>query len=221
MKKMIRVFIYIIGLFIITIGINLSIVSKLGISPVSSFTLPISQTLSISLGTITTITYIIFVIIQYCLLRDKFKMKSILQIPFSIVFGIFVDITGIWLESIQLTTYFSQFVILILSILICAIGATMYIAMDIVSNAPEGLQLSICEKFGLQFSTVKIISDCVFVLIGFTIALMFLDGNTTIREGTILSALLTGKIIGFLANKFSPILTRMAFDNESEATMIY
>lgn len=87
MKLVNRVGLYFIGLFIITIGINLSIISGLGISPVSAFTLPLSEAVNISLGTITIITYVIFVLIQILVLKKNFKKKNLLQAAFSFAFG--------------------------------------------------------------------------------------------------------------------------------------
>ena len=220
MKNITRFIIYIFGLLIITIGINLSIVSGLGISPVSAFTLPLSQTIQMSLGTVTTIIYIIFVLIQFALLKKQFKKKNILQVPFSVVFGFFVDLTGSYMKGITLNSYLSQFIVLLISILICAIGATLYIAMDIVPNAPEGLQLAICERFHKPFSKIKMASDCIFVLLGFIIAILFLDGVTAIREGTILSALLTGQLIGMFAKKLNPILHQITFQDGEVSTSL-
>ena len=96
----------------------------------------------------------------------------------------------------------------------------MYIAVDIVPNAPEGLQLSICERFDLPFSKVKMVSDCVFVAIGLCISFMFLNGVTAIREGTILSALFTGKLIGLFSKRMNPVLQKIAFDDTKQGKMI-
>ena len=132
MKLVNRVGLYFIGLFIITIGINLSIISGLGISPVSAFTLPLSEAVNISLGTITIVTYVIFVLIQILVLKKNFKKKNLLQAPFSFAFGFFVDFTGQMLSGLNPQTYTSQFILMILGIIICAFGATIYIIMDIV-----------------------------------------------------------------------------------------
>ncbi|WP_346678510.1 hypothetical protein [Erysipelatoclostridium sp. An173] len=75
MKLVNRVGLYFIGLFIITIGINLSIISGLGISPVSAFTLPLSEAVNISLGTITIVTYVIFVLIQILVLKKILRKR--------------------------------------------------------------------------------------------------------------------------------------------------
>lgn len=220
MKNLFRIVIYIFGLCIITIGINLSIVSGLGISPVSAFTVPLSQLIKISLGTVTTACYVVFVVVQYLILGKRFKKKNLLQSPFSMVFGIFVDMTGSWMVNIVPDTYTEKLTVLIISILVCAIGATLYIAMDIVSNAPEGLQLSFCERFKIPFSRVKMISDCLFVFVGFCISIFFLNGVTAIREGTVLSALLTGKLIGVFAKKLNPVLYRVAFNKDAKVASI-
>lgn len=220
MKLVNRVGLYFIGLFIITIGINLSIISSLGISPVSAFTLPLSEAVNISLGTITIITYVIFVLIQILVLKKNFKKKNLLQAPFSFAFGFFVDFTGQMLSGLNPQTYTSQFILMILGIIICAFGATIYIIMDIVPNAPEGLNLALSERLNMPFSKIKIICDCLFVLIGVIISLIFLGGVTAIREGTLISALLTGKLIGLFTKWFEPGLKKIAFNDNDEKQLL-
>ena len=211
MKHINRIAVYVLGLFIITVGINLSIKSGLGSSPVSAFILPVSQITNMNLGTVTTACYVLFVLIQMVLLKKEFHIKHILQIPFSMMFGMFIDVTGTFMDYLQMENYLMQFMALLISILLCAIGAAMYIAMDIVPNAPEGLQLSFCKRFQLPFSKVKIVSDCMFVSLGLMISLIFVGTIGAIREGTILSALCTGKLIKLISKVISPTLQRMAF----------
>ena len=50
LKYLIRFGLYFFGLFIISVGINLAILSNLGVSPVSAFTVPLSHAVHISLG---------------------------------------------------------------------------------------------------------------------------------------------------------------------------
>lgn len=215
MKMWIRILLYLFGLFMITIGINLSIISVLGISPVSAFTYPLSEASQISLGTITVTTYTILVLIQWMLLKDQFKKKDLLQIPFSICFGFFVDLTGRMLQFLQVDSYMSRMIIMLTGVVICAIGATIYITMDIVPNAPEGFNLAIAQRFQLSFSKSKILSDCMFISIGAIISLISFGGIIAIREGTLISALLTGKLIGVFTRRMEPILKKIAFEEYS------
>lgn len=48
------------------------------------------------------------------------------------------------------------------------------------------------------------------------LSLLFIGNISTIREGTILSALLTGKIIGMLSKPCTPWLKKVAFYDAKE-----
>lgn len=216
MKLVNRILLYLLGLFIITVGINLSIISALGISPVSAFTYPLSQATGISLGLITIMTYSALVLIQVILLGKQFRPKDLLQAPFSICFGFFVDLTGRMLAFLHPESYPERFALMLAGIVICALGATTYIIMDIVPNAPEGFNLAVSKRFQMPFSRAKILSDCLFVLTGVVISLLSFGRITAIREGTIFSALLTGKLIGIFTKFMEPALHRLAYDEPEE-----
>lgn len=96
MKYIIRLTLYFAGLFILALVINLAIKSNLGVSPVSALPLSISNITSSSLGTVTICVYTLFAFAQILILRREFKLKSLLQIFFSFVFGFFVDFTSIY-----------------------------------------------------------------------------------------------------------------------------
>lgn len=63
---------------------------------------------------------------------------------------------------------------MMLGIVICALGATIYMIMDIVPNTPEGFNLALAEKFNILFSKAKIISDLLFIAVGTIISLVFI-----------------------------------------------
>lgn len=206
MKYAKRIVLYLAGLFIITVGINCSIISGLGVSPVSAFTYPLSEATNISLGIVTFVTYTGLVLIQWVMLGKQFKKKDFFQIPFSMCFGFFVDLTGRMLVFIQPAGYISRFFIMLIGVVICAFGAAIYITMDIVPNAPEGFNLAVSKKFSIPFSKSKILSDWVFILLGIIISLSVIRNIIGIREGTLISALLTGKLVGiFLKYMESPL----------------
>lgn len=166
LKSIIRFGLYLLGLFIISIGINLAILSDLGVSPVSAFIVPLSRALSVSVGTVTSVCYSAFVLIEIVVLGRRFRWKNLLQVPFSIVFGGFVDLVGSVLSAIQLPNYAARFAVMLLGVAACAVGAVVYIAMDVVPNPSEGLILAFCERFGFPFGRLKIVTDCIFVALG-------------------------------------------------------
>ncbi|PXX54259.1 putative membrane protein YczE [Hungatella effluvii] len=219
MKHFNRITLYLFGLFVITIGINLSIISALGVSPVSAFTYPLSEATGISLGTVTVVTYVSLVLIQWGMLGSRFKKKNLLQAPFSFCFGFFVDLTGRALAFIRPQDYMQQFGIMLSGVVVCAFGAAVYIIMDIVPNAPEGFNLSLSERFRIPFSRSKVLSDLMFIGIGVIISLASAGKVTAIREGTLISALLTGHIVGFFMKYLEKPLKKAAFEDKQMDNM--
>lgn len=132
MKQINRILLYFAGLFIIALGINLAILSNLGVSPVSAFTVPLSEAVNIDLGTVTAVCYAGFVLIEIIVLGKRFRPKNLLQIPFSIVFGFFINFIGMQLSHITLPNYGVRLVVMLVGIVTCAAGAAVYITMDIV-----------------------------------------------------------------------------------------
>ena len=80
---------YFIGLFVMTIGIALSVKSNLGVSPVSSIPYTMTCVWGIEMGKATILFHIVLVLIQIALLRKKFKPAQLLQILVGVVFGYF------------------------------------------------------------------------------------------------------------------------------------
>ena len=216
MKQVVRFSLYFVGLFAIALGINLAILSDLGVSPVSAFTVPLSQAVHMRLGIVTCVCYSVFVLFDISVLGKRFRLKNLLQVPFSIVFGFFVDFIGSLFSAITLPDYAIRFVVMMVGVVACAVGAVMYIAMDVVTNPPEGLILVFCERFDIPFGRLKIVTDCIFVTLGILLSVLFLGGVGDIREGTVISAILTGKIISWLTKRWQPGLRRLAFPREEK-----
>ena len=62
-----RLVVYCIGLFLMAVGVSISIKSDLGVSPVNSIPYVVSEIVkSISMGTWTTIIYCVFILTQLC-----------------------------------------------------------------------------------------------------------------------------------------------------------
>ena len=133
MKQINRILLYFAGLFIIALGINLAILSNLGVSPVSAFTVPLSEAVNIDLGTVTAVCYAGFVLI---------------------------------------------------------------------------------EIFEKAYGPLKILTDCIFVALGILVSLACLGGISAIREGTILSALVTGKMTGIFLSHWKAPLQKIAFEQQ-------
>lgn len=205
-----RLGIYCLGLWVLAVGIALSVNCKLGVSPVSSLPYVLSQIVNVSLGTCTTIVYSVYILAQMVMSR-KFQPMLLLQLVFSTLFGYFVDAAKFLLGDFCLPTYFGQLVMLAASILLIGFSLVLYIDVKIAPMPAEGLVGCIAEKTGKPFSNMKTMFDCASVAAAIVLSLLFLGKLSGIREGTILTALLAGRMMGFLRKWIGPWIGKVCF----------
>ncbi|MEI3178562.1 MAG: hypothetical protein V8S31_09860 [Lachnospiraceae bacterium] len=72
----IRLVVYLIGLFIMTLGISMSVKSNLGVSPVSSIPYTITCITGLEMGKATILFHIVLVALQFVILRGAFQIKK-------------------------------------------------------------------------------------------------------------------------------------------------
>lgn len=197
-----RILLYILGLFLLSLGVALSIRSNLGVSPTSSVPYVLSSITGYTIGSVTLAFFLVLILAQKIILGREFQSKNYLQIFFSSVFGLFTDLS-LWITiTIIPTNYFVSLIILFISIILIGIGISFILITDIIMNAPEGFCNSISYKWEIKFSKVKITYDILSVIVSITLALIFIGEVTQIREGTIIAALFVGKIVGFIIEKY-------------------
>lgn len=199
MKNLNRIIMYIIGMLLLALGGILAIKSNLGASPVSSLPLSISKVSKMSLGTATTILYSTYVLLQIIILKREFNIIQILQILFAILFGKIMNIFNL-IININIDNFYIRLVICILSCYITAIGISFTVKANIVPIAPDGLTQVISKKIKVDFGKTKIYFDCTVVLLSIIVLFLNNKGLEGLGIGTILSALLVGKILERLKN---------------------
>ena len=223
----IRLLIYVVGLFIITIGINISKLSALGISPVSSIPAVLADIIeNVSLGNMVIVVYCVLVLAQLVVLRKKFKWKNVLGVPVALIFGLMVDFTGVAAYNIKIGTIdlgipytfngllmnfpkpanvFMQFVYLFASMIIIGIGVFIYLRPKLVPMPAEGLAAAISEVSQKPFGNCKTLVDVSLIVIALVIQVIsdgfgsLWIGKGIVGIGTILAAIFVGQIVKLLS----------------------
>ena len=154
-----RLGIYCLGLLILAFGIALAVNSNLGVSPISSLPFVLSQIIHISLGTCTTLIYILYILLQMVVTR-KFRPALLLQLVFSTIFGYFVDAAKLIVGDFMLPTYFGQLAMLAVSIFLISLSLVLYIDVKLTPMPAEGLISCIADRTGKSFPKIKTIFDC-------------------------------------------------------------
>ena len=206
-----RVGIYCLGLMLIALGVAVSVNSNLGISPVNSLPYVISLIVNVPLGTCVTVIFCFYILLQFLILRRQFNPIELLQIVFSTIFGYFVDFAKALVGNWALPGYIGQLIMLVISILLIALGVLLYMEVQLVPMPMEGLSATIAKKLNMPFHTMKTIVDCIVVVTGVLLSFTILGRLEGIREGTIITAAITGKVIGLMKKPLSPIITKICF----------
>ena len=189
-----------LGLVIVALGVGISIKSNLGISPPSCPpTILNLRWEGISVGTFTWMMHLVLILLQMAILRKKFKLEYLMQIPAAFVFGYMCD-AAIWLFDAftPCTSYPAQIGLCLLGVLLTAIGIKLEVVGKGWILAGDQTVVVLSDTLQKPFSTMKVLFDVAFVLITmafswFAFGLRTGNGTTVvIREGTLILALLTG-----------------------------
>ncbi|MBR1769484.1 MAG: cytidylate kinase family protein, partial [Bacteroidales bacterium] len=203
----------IIALFIVALGTSLTIRSDFGSSPISAppYVLSSAPGGSLSLGTVTILMHIVFILIQWILLKRDFNKIQFLQVFAGIFFGLFIDVT-MWLTSpLQtynscggLLSYILRFAELFVGGAVMAYGIGMEVKCNVIMLAGEGLQYAISKVSKQDFGKIKIIVDtslvCISVLLSFIIFHKW--RWDMIGIGTLISMFYVGFAVKKIENKF-------------------
>lgn len=207
----IRVAIYCFALLLMALGVALSVNSNLGVSPVNSLPYVVSRILNVQMGACVTVIFCFYILLQVIMLRREFQLVQLLQIVFSTIFGYFVDFAKMLVGDFAIPTYFGQLAMLAASIVLIALGVLMYMDVQLVPMPMEGLSSTLAKKLGKPFPTMKMVIDCLVVLIGVVLSLVFLGTLDGIREGTVITAIVVGKLIAIFKKPISPIIKKICF----------
>lgn len=215
MDKLKRYCIFLIGLFINALGVSFVTKASLGTSPISSIPYVLSLEFVPSLGTFTIVFSIFLIILQILILRKKFKLENLLQVPVSVVFGYFIDMTMNMLVWIRPQNYFYQIVALLAGCIILGFGVYLEVLADVVMLPGESFVRVIVVTLHTNFGTTKIIFDSSMTIIACVLSFVFFKELNGVREGTIVAALLVG-FIARLFGKHLAFIKPYLFGEENE-----
>ena len=222
MEKLKRYLIFLVGLFVNSLGVSLITKANLGTSPISSIPYVLSLNFPFTLGNFTIFFSIFLIVLQLIILRKNFKLEHILQIPVSIIFGYFIDLTMILFFWVNPEAYIMKIVYLLMGCLILGVGVYMEVLADVVMLPGESFVRAIVLTWKTNFGTTKICFDVSMSVIAAVLSFVFAGRLAGVREGTVIAALLVGFIARLIGKKLV-FLKDMIFpesvsaENENEA----
>lgn len=201
MEKFKRYIIFMIGLFINSLGVSLITKAALGTSPISSIPYVLSLSYNFSLGQFTIGFSILLILLQFLILRRNFKFEHLLQIPISILFGYFIDLTMQMLYFVIPINYFFSILYLCIGCFILAVGVYTEVLANVAMLPGESFVRAISMTWKTEFGSTKVAFDVSITLIAALLSFMLEHKLNGVREGTVIAAFFVGFIARYIGRK--------------------
>lgn len=189
MEKLKRYIIFLIGLFINSLGVSLITKADLGTSPISSIPYVLSLNFPMTLR------------------------------QFTILFGYFIDLTMVLLTFVHPQAYGFKIVYLLIGCVILGFGVYMEVLANVAMLPGESFVRAVSTTWNTNFGNTKVAFDVSLTVIAAILSFLFAKRLDGVREGTIIAALLVGfiaRLFGKYLAFLNPILFPAQKETSSE-----
>ncbi|MBR1598816.1 MAG: hypothetical protein IJ661_07900 [Lachnospiraceae bacterium] len=203
-----RYLLFIIGLFIASMGVAFSTKAGLGTSPVASVPYSISLVSSLfTFGGWLNLLSVIQIVIQVLLLRNKCKpVEIIIQTVLAFVYGYLTNLSCWLIRQVEVRSYVGQVFFMLMGCVILAFGIWVQLKGNVAMLPGEAMNRAISQVTGKRYENVKIFFDIFYIALSAVICLVVLGRLEGVREGSIVAAILVGNIIKVYSKLFDMLV---------------
>ena len=161
----IRYSFFFLGLICFGLGIAISVkVQHLGLHPWDVLNLAFFEKFGLSIGAWSVIVGLVLILISLLVSRKYVNVGTFLN---ALLIGPILDFF-LWLDILPNPTHsWTDYLLLLLGILVVGIGGGLYVAGGIGAGPRDGFMLSMSDKTGLSVSRARILVECVVLLAGY------------------------------------------------------
>lgn len=204
-----RYLVFVLGLYFLSVGIVLIVKSSLGTTPISCLNYVVSINTPLTLGSATFLFNVLLIFIQFLLIRGnnerKDRIEILLQIPFSFLFGAFIDVNMHLLADVGMSGYAGCLSILAVGLLFQSVGVVLELKPNVAIMSAEGVVKYASRRYNKDFGRLKVGFDVLLVLSAVLVSVLMAGRIDGVREGTLIAAVFTGYAVSFLSRK---VMTR-------------
>ena len=197
---------FVIALAINAFGIAFITRALLGTSPITSITYVMSMFTSLTMGQWTIVLNLGFMVLELPFMR-KADLKSdtvcyLLQIPTTLFFGSFIDVSMDALSWLQPEMYVLKIASLLLGCVILALGIALEVKANVAMAAGEYFVKAIARRLRTDFGYTKLGFDSSLVALSCIVSYAVMGTIQGVREGTVVAAIIVGPIVHFISPWF-------------------
>ena len=202
-----RYALFLVGLFIASMGVAFSTKAGLGTSPVASVPYSVSLVSKLlTFGGWLNLLSVIQIATQMIILKGKCNYGEIaVQTILAFVYGYLTNLSVWLIRGITVSGYPMQFVFMLLGCIILALGIWIQLKGNVAMLPGEAMNRAISKVTGRRYENIKIFFDILYIAISAVICLVFLGKLQGVREGSIIAAFAVGSIIKVYNKLFDKI----------------
>ena len=192
-----RYSLFLLGLFIASMGVAFSTKAGLGTSPVASLPYSVSLVSDIfTFGGWLNLLSVIQIAVQIIVMKGKCNYFEItIQTILAFVYGYLTNLSCFIIRNLIATSYMVQLIYMILGCFILALGIWIQVKGNVAMLPGEAMNRAISMRTGKRYENIKIFFDVIYIALSAIICLVFLRRLEGVREGSIIAAIFVGNII--------------------------
>ena len=187
----------ILGILLVYSAVAFAIKAGIGVLPVDAAITSIATLIGMKVGTFSMLFHGSFFVGQIIIEKKNFRKTELLQILYITLGGTVLNFfLYTVLKNVTFTHYAVRLIVCILAFLVSAFGCTMVLETKLMRTPMEGCIQMIAERIGTTMGKLRQKIDIVLVIVSVAITLIFKQ-DWTLREGTIIAALIFGPAMDF------------------------
>jgi len=196
----IRTLFFIVGLFILSFGVSLTIKADLGAGAWDALNVGLEHGVGLTVGTWVIIVGMILIVSNALLAKERPDFLALITVT---ILGPMIDF---WLQVFMadwvFTSFLAQLGVLIMGVVFVSLGIATYIQPKLPLIPIDNFMVSIQKRFNLQITKAKTITEA------FALLMAFLFGGP-IGIGTVVILFMLGPTIQFFDPKAKNVLGRL------------
>ena len=189
------------GIILIYGSVAFAIKAGLGVMPVDAAINTVAYVLNVKVGTISILFHGSFFLGQILIEKKNFRKTELLQILYITLGGTVLNFfLYTLLKNVAFSLYPVRLMVTVAAFLVSAFGVTIVLETHLMRTPMEGCIQLIADRIGTPMGKLRQKIDIVLLLLSVALTLIF-GTEWTLREGTVIAALMFGPAIDFWKNK--------------------
>ncbi|MEI2367211.1 YczE/YyaS/YitT family protein [Niallia circulans] len=186
-KPVQRLFIFIIGLLIMSLGIVLVITANLGSAPWDVLNIGLHIQFGLTIGCWAIIVGFLILLIAAILSKKLPPFGALLNM---VLVGVFIDIFLLLPFMNTPSTLYQKWIMFLIGLIIMGYGMGFYISAKLGAGPRDSLMIVLSEKFGGSIARTRLWMEAIVLIVGWIL-------GGPVSWGTIIYAALIGRVAGW------------------------